>query len=114
MRLKSALAVFLAVVLICAASCAQQAGYKDGTYEAKAGFVEVSVRIDDGKIAAIDIITHGGGGPKYEAMAEKIIPEMIKKQSTQVDAISGATVSSDYLKAAVEKALRKSAAAAKE
>jgi uncharacterized protein with FMN-binding domain len=114
MRHTSALTIFLAIILICATSFAQQAKYKDGTYEAKAGFVEVSVRVDGGKIAAIEILSHGGGGPKYEAMVEELIPKMIAKQSTDVDAVSGATVSSEHLKTAVEKALKKSEAAARQ
>jgi len=87
-----------------------EGGLKDGTYDGEHSFVEVSVTIKGGKIADIKMTRHGGGGEKYAAMVAPLLGQMIDNQSTEVDAVSGATVSCDHLKKAVEKALKKAAA----
>ena len=81
---------------------------KDGTYEGESDGgmvkVKVSVEVKDHKIAAINLIEHktGKGTP-----AEAIIPEMIKKNTDNVDAVSGATGSSRTIRNAVNVALQK-------
>lgn len=97
-----------AFVLGTAASFAE-GKYADGLYEGEEGFIKVQVGIQDGAISDIKIVEHGGGGEKYENMVKPMLDEMVKKQSTDVDAVSGATVSSGYLKEAVAKALAKAA-----
>lgn len=82
---------------------------KDGVYETKSSFIIVSVTIKSNKIEDIKILEHGGGGKKYEDMVEPLINRIVKKQSTRVDGITGATVSSNYLKEAVDEALRRAA-----
>jgi uncharacterized protein with FMN-binding domain len=85
------------------------ANLKDGTYDGKAenGPVRVKARvvINDRKIAGIDLIEHRtwkGGA------AEGIIPNrIIEKQSTKVDAVSGATLSSVAIMNAVADAVKK-------
>lgn len=64
--------------------------------------VKVDVLIQDGKIVSIDLLEHKNG--KGEP-AEKIIDEMINKQTTDVDVISGATNSCKVIRKAVENAL---------
>jgi uncharacterized protein with FMN-binding domain len=83
--------------------------FKDGTYEGQHFFITVAVTIQQGKISKIRILHHGNGGRQYEAMIEPLIDEMIEKQSTKVDAVSGATVSSINLRVAVNNALREAA-----
>ena len=80
---------------------------KDGVYEAKSSFITVSVAIKNNKIEDIKILYHGGGGRKYEDMVRPLINRIMKKQSAKVDSITGVTVSSNYLKEAVDEALRK-------
>ena len=85
------------------------ANLKDGTYNGTAtiGPVKVKARvsINDQKITAIDLIEHRtwkGGA------AEGVIPnKIIEKQSTKVDAVSGATMSSVAIMNAVEDAVKK-------
>ena len=105
-------AVFVAVagVLLFAAVCRGEGALKDGTYSGEHSFVEVSVTIKDGRIANIKMTRHGGGGEKYATMVAPLLGQMRDNQSTEVDAVSGATVSSDHVKKAVEKALKKAAA----
>lgn len=81
---------------------------KDGTYEGESDGgmvkVKVSVEVKDHKIAAINLIEHKNGKGKP---AEAIIPEMIKKNTDNVDAVSGATGSSRTIRNAVNVALQK-------
>ncbi len=84
-----------------------QTKYQDGIYQAKDLMVNVEVTIENGRIAEINILKHRGGGEKYEEMIRPLIEKMIEKQSTDVDAVTGATVSSKALKNTVTEALQK-------
>ncbi len=86
---------------------------KDGVYEGKHFYVTVAVTISRGKIADIDILYHGNGGKKYQYMVEPLIGDMIRKQTTDVDVVTGATWSSRNLSQAVLKALLDSAGKSK-
>ncbi len=82
----------------------------DGVYEgsSKGGLNKalVKVTIKDKKIADVQIIEHSTGRGKK---AEPIIPKsIVEKQSTKVDAVSGATNSSHVIMNAVQKAIEKS------
>lgn len=81
----------------------------DGDYEAlaNAGILQVRVKVTvkDHAIAGIAILTHNSGmGQKAEA----ITAAMVSANTFQVDAVSGATLSSEAIKSAVSKALNKS------
>ena len=85
-------------------------GLKDGVYEGeyKKGInkVVVKVTIYDGRIAEIELVKHTASwiGKK----ANEIIPQrIVEQQSTQVDAVSGATNSSRVIMNAVQKAIEK-------
>lgn len=79
----------------------------DGTYygEADAGlvFVKVSVAVKDHSIKEIAVIEHKNG---LGGKAEAITKDMIARNSYDVDAVSGATLSSETIKSAVSKALK--------
>lgn len=80
---------------------------KDGTYsgEMDAGLVKVkvTVTVKDKPITNIDLIEHQCGTGKP---AEKIIPEIEKQNTTEVDCVSGATMSSKTIMAAINNALK--------
>jgi uncharacterized protein with FMN-binding domain len=81
----------------------------DGVYEGrdKAGpnKAVVKVRVQDGKIIEIEIVKHRAWKGKK---AELIIPgRIIERQSTKVDAVTGATNSSRVIMNAVQKAVEK-------
>ncbi len=80
----------------------------DGVYEGTNSMLDISVAIEQGKITDIKILEHRGGGEQYEKMILPLVDLMIERQSTEVDAITGATTSSNALKIAVEEALEKS------
>ena len=65
--------------------------------------VDVEVHVADHKLAKIDLVRHACGlGRPAEAITEK----MVEQNTFDVDAISGATVSSEVIKNAVNNALR--------
>jgi uncharacterized protein with FMN-binding domain len=84
--------------------------YKDGTYIGagtgyRGGTTKVSVTVENGKIKNIETLSNGDT-PKYYQRAEGTITnEIISKQSTSVDTISGATFSSKGIISAVQNAL---------
>ena len=83
--------------------------YKDGEYLGKAsaynGNVEVKVTISGGKITAIDIVKTKDDEEYFFDAQKKVIPEILEKQSTDVDTVAGATTSSEGIAHAVQKAL---------
>lgn len=85
--------------------------YKDGTYQGEAegfgGMVAVEVKVEKGKITAIEIVSVQKEDGAYLSMAKDIIPKIIEAQSTDVDTISGATFSSTGIKNASQEALEK-------
>lgn len=80
----------------------------DGIYkgEADAGlvFVRVEVEVRDHAIGDVRILEHRKG---MGAKAEAIAADMIAQNRYDVDAVSGATLSSEAIKSAVSAALKK-------
>lgn len=85
--------------------------WKDGTYTGSGkgfgGTISVKVTVEDGKISAIDVTSASGENASYFSKAKGIIPKMISGQTTNVDAASGATYSSNGIITAVRNALSK-------
>lgn len=84
--------------------------YKDGEYTASAtgysGGLKVKVVIEDDKIKSVEIISHNEVGKQYyEEAIEKIPQAIVLAQSTEVDAITGATKTSKGIIKAVNKVL---------
>lgn len=80
---------------------------EDGIYrgECDVGYIyaKVEVEIKEGMIVSINLLQHRNERGKR---AEIIIDDVISKQSINVDAVSGATNSSNVIKKAIEKALQ--------
>lgn len=85
--------------------------WKDGTYTGSGkgfgGTISVKVTVKDGKISAIDVTSASGETASYFSKTKGIIPKMISGQTTNVDAASGATYSSNGIITAVRNALSK-------
>lgn len=98
--------VFALALILGAVFCLSAEAYTPGTYTAKAnGFnpavpVEVQVTFDADKITDIKILNHDDQ-PFGPQAFPKVIPAIIEAQSTQVDGMTGATMSSNALKEAV-------------
>lgn len=79
----------------------------DGEYEgySEAGpvKVEVLVLVKDKKIQRIDLLRHDNG---LGGKAEGIIDEILAKNTIEIDAVAGATVSSEVIKDAIRQALK--------
>ena len=86
-----------------------EGGYKDGTYQGSGtgfgGTITVQVTVSGGKIASIDILSASGETGSYFASAKGVISRMISGQTPNVDAVSGATYSSNGIIQAVQNAL---------
>ena len=92
-------------------------GYKDGTYTGTGtgfgGKMTVQVVVKNGKIVSAKILNHKDGS-SYINKAKSILSAIVKKQSTNVDTVSGATYSSKGIIEAVRNALNKAAISKKE
>lgn len=79
----------------------------DGTYrgESDGGLVkvEVEVEVKDHEIVNINLLKHECGKGKP---AESILEEMVKRNTDDVDGVSGATASSKTIRNAVNQALQ--------
>ena len=86
---------------------------KDGTYfgsaRGYAGDVRVKVIVKGGKIDSIDVVSHSET-PGYYEKGRSVISSILSKQKVDVDAISGATYTSEAIKSAVSKALKSAGA----
>ena len=83
-----------------------EANFKDGTYTAVGtgigGDVEVIAEVKDGEIVSITLGQHGETEGIFEGAVDGVIPEIIKGQTTEVDTVSGATITSNAIIEAVE------------
>jgi desulfoferrodoxin (superoxide reductase-like protein) len=79
---------------------------KDGRYTASNRMIDVAVTIKKGSIADIEVLEHRGGGEQYSDRIKPLITRIIDKQTTDVDSITGATISCDALKEAVQNAVK--------
>lgn len=86
-----------------------EGGYKDGTYQGSGtgfgGTITVQVTVSGGKITAADILSASGETGSYFASAQGVVSKVLSSQSPNVDAVSGATYSSNGIIQAVQNAL---------
>jgi len=86
--------------------------YTDGTYTGsgtgfKGGTTKISVTVASGKISSIKTVSNQDTPKYYSRVESTIISSIIKKQSTSVDTVSGATYSCRGIIDAVDNALNK-------
>ena len=109
-RLASMLvALVLLTVLLAAPAAAQAALPADGVYTGSAngmgGALEVSVTVEGGRLSAVEVLSHKETPGISDPALEAIPAAIVEAQSTEVDSVTNATVTSDAIKAAVEAAL---------
>jgi uncharacterized protein with FMN-binding domain len=83
----------------------------DGEYTGEFPFRQrylyrVKVTVKSGRIADIEVLENGTEN-QYAEKGLGVIPRILREQSPEVDAVSGATVTSKSLMKCVEKALKK-------
>lgn len=85
--------------------------YIDGIYTGSAqgfgGVVEVEIVIDGGVIVSARATNADKETPDYFKQAETIFDEVVKRQSTEVDVVTGATYSSNGIINGLKEALEK-------
>ncbi|MEW8973787.1 MAG: flavocytochrome c [Tissierellaceae bacterium] len=92
----------------------QEAMFKPDTYVGTAdghnGEIKVEVTVDENSIKSIEVIEHNESPGISDPAIERIPKAIVEDQSLAVDAISGATVTSDAIIAAVTDALKQAGA----
>jgi fumarate reductase flavoprotein subunit len=109
------IALTVSVILGCSTTGGETGlTFNPGTYEASArgmyGPVTVSVTVTEKEISSVVVKSHQDTGGLGDIAAEKLPPRIVAAQSLAVDVVSGATITSSAIMAAVEKALGQSGA----
>ena len=90
---------------------AEAAPLTDGSYTAEGfGFnltvrIPVTVEVKDGKIASVEVGENGETNGFIDTVIDKFIPRIVDSQSLAVDAITGATASSNGVRQGIVNAL---------
>ena len=110
---------FTALSVACALALSYTAvNAKDGTYTAsevgRNGEIKVQVQIKDNKIADVKILDWSETHPVADQTKTELLPNIVKNQSYNVANISGATLSSFAIKAAVRDCLKQAGLDVKE
>lgn len=99
--------VLTSAMLFMLVSCG--AKYNDGTYkgtaEGRNGNIVVSVTVTNGKIASVDVVEHEETPGLCEGALSEVPALIVKRQTTKVDSVSGATITSKAIMSAVDNAL---------
>ncbi|ACB86031.1 flavocytochrome c [Natranaerobius thermophilus] len=92
----------------------EELALEEGTYEGSSyghnAEIEVEVTIEDEDISDIEVLSHEESEILTDPVFEEIIPAIVENNNTNVDSISGATVTSLALVSAVEDALKEAGA----
>ena len=101
--MKKLLGILLVVAMLMTSMTAMADTF-EGVGTGLGGEIKLNVTVEDGKITAIEVVSHnetpGISDPAFAA----ILPAIIDNQSLAVDAVAGATLTSNGLLAAVEAA----------
>lgn len=103
--------ISLALILVLVATTLVGCGgakYTDGTWQGEGqgmAPLKVEVEVKEGKIANVTVLEHAETEGISEPALEQIPALIVEKNSTDVDAVAGATVTSNAIKDAVNKAL---------
>lgn len=103
--MKKMTSILLSMLLVL---CLAVTGMADGTFQGegagKGGMITVEVTVENGEIAAINVLSHGET-PGFADALGTVSAAMIATNQVDVDGVTGATLSSNGIKAAVTAAL---------
>ena len=108
MKKHISLMLILAFMLTALVGCGGSDSYTDGIYEGEAmgmDTLRVSVEISEGNITSVEIIEENESEGYKETALEAIPAAIVESNSTDVDAVAGATVTSNAIIEAVNNAL---------
>ena len=109
--MKKFLSILLSLILVASLGIAPAIAqaYADGEYQGSAkgmgGDLHVVVLVKDGKITDITVGEHKETPGIGDMAIEQVPQAIIEQQSTEVDSVTGATITSDAIKEAVKNAL---------
>lgn len=107
---KTMLSVLALLILCFAMPVLAEGAYTPGTYEATVasvgGPLTVSVEVDETTIKSVTITEIHDTPGIYEAAADRLPAEIVNAQSVGVDTVTGATLTSVFLRNAVTNALK--------
>lgn len=72
------------------------------------GAIQVAITVEEGKITAIDLLIANETVGIGDVALEKLVEEALEAQSADIDGVTGATITSDAFKEALQKAIDKS------
>lgn len=99
---------FVAVLLMIGCSAAQKSGTFEGVGSGKHGDIKVAVTIKDGAITKIDVLEQDENKVLSEPVYEELQDMIIAQNSADVEAVSGASATSEGYLNAVKDAVEKS------
>ena len=113
--MKKTLLTFVSIFILFSAGCSKKSSgsvYKDGSYtetvNGYGGEFKITVVLKEDKIQEINILENNETKGVSSVAFEYVVEQILEKQSTDVDGVSGATVTSNAIKTAVNNALEKS------
>lgn len=99
------MALALATPLYALAETIPANGVYEGSANGMGGAVKVAVTVEDGKISGVEVLEHKETAGISDPAIEQIPQAIVEAQSTDVEAVTGATVTSEAIKEAVAAAL---------
>lgn len=99
------MALALATPLYALAETIPANGVYEGSANGMGGAVKVAVTVEDGKISDVEVLEHKETAGISDPAIEQIPQAIVEAQSTDVEAVTGATVTSEAIKEAVAAAL---------
>lgn len=100
-----ALVMVLGLMSVTAYAAELTDGVFEGTGKSFGGDLKVAVTVEGGKITKVEVLSHGDTAGVCDAAMEKIPAAIVEAQSADVDVVTGATLSSNGIMAAVKNAL---------
>ena len=113
-KTKSIISILMGVLLMfalvgCGGSKDAEGIYTPGTYTGTAaghnGDIKVEVKVDADRITEVNVVESDETDGIADPAIEDVPAAIVEKQSTDVDAVAGATVTSDAIKEAAQKAI---------
>ena len=101
--MKKILGLILVVAMLMTSMTAMADTF-EGVGNGLGGEIKLNVTVEDGKITAIDVVSHSETAGISDPAFATILPAIVDNQSLAVDAVAGATLTSNGLLAAVEAA----------
>lgn len=99
------MALALATPLYAMAEAIPANGVYEGSANGMGGALKVAVTVEDGKISGVEVLEHKETAGISDPAIEQIPQAIVDAQSTDVEAVTGATVTSEAIKEAVAAAL---------